>query len=105
MRRQERETAGATCGCCRWSTHADDCSLYNELIFDATILASSEAFMLAHIEAVIYPADRVRYVEDFARVVHHALRRVGVEVPLVEYNGLLQPRSSKEPALLLIDND
>ena len=66
MERHVDEVAEATCSCCHWSDDANDCSLYNEIIFDAHILAKSQEYMLANIEAVFFPADRPRHVEDFA---------------------------------------
>ena len=91
----EREIANATCECCNWSSGEDDCSLYNELIFDSARLDT-----LRNIEAVFFPADRVSWVENLAREVHGSLRRHGVQVPLVQYNALVD-RSG--PAFTLAD--
>ena len=86
MELHEREIAGATCECCNWSEDQDDCSIYNELVFDAHVLTPE--YMLPNIEAVIFPAGRTDWVENLARDMHEALKRHRVEVPLVQYHAL-----------------
>lgn len=86
MEAHEREVVNATCECCHWSDGSDDCSLYNELVFDVTKID-----VLGDIEAVFYPAERVPWVGRFARDVHEALRRHGKHVPLLLYHALIDP--------------
>ena len=57
MANQEREMKGATCECCHWTEGADDCSLYNELVFSTAVLARTPAQALASVQAVFFPAD------------------------------------------------
>ena len=87
MEEHEREIEGATCECCHWSADADDCSLYNELLFDTAVL--TPAYMLANIQAVMFPAGWHQNVEEWAHEVHDSLRRSGRRVPLVRYNALV----------------
>ena len=102
MERHVDEVAEATCSCCHWSDDANDCSLYNEIIFDAHILAKSQEYMLANIEAVFFPADRPRHVEDFAYEVHDALERHGIQVPLMRYNALVETNPEVMAAFTLV---
>ena len=92
MANQEREMKGATCECCHWTEGADDCSLYNELVFSTAVLARTPAQALASVQAVFFPADRVKWVETYARQVHRALKAARRHVPLVVYNGLIDKR-------------
>ena len=95
MELHETEIRGATCECCHWSSGHDDCSLYNEIIFSTAVMASSPAQMLANIEAVVFPTDRVQWVQNFAHAIHRAVARHGVHVPLLEYNALRYSSAEK----------
>ena len=101
MEQHEREIAGATCDCCQWTSDDDDCSLYNEIIMDTAVLEPT--YLLANIEAVMFPTDRPRWVEQFACEIHQTLRRNGgVEVPLLRYNALVAPSASEQPAFQIV---
>ena len=101
MTRHEAEIDGATCACCRWSDGNDDCSLYNEVIYDTAVLSPN--YTLANIEAVIFPAMRVRSVQEFAREVHAALlENGGVRRPLLQYNALVESNATIQPAFTLV---
>ena len=65
---------GATCECCHWTEGADDCSLYNERCLLDGRPRPPPAQALASIQAVFFPADRVKWVETYARQVHRALK-------------------------------
>ena len=96
MEIHEAELQGARCECCHWSDGDDDCSLYNELIFNTAVMASSPEHMVANIEAVVFPTDRVSWVENFARQIHRALAQNGIAVPLLEYNALVYSRTDRK---------
>ena len=55
-------------------------------------VAVTPAQALASIQAVFFPADRVKWVETYARQVHRALKAARRHVPLVVYNGLIDKR-------------
>jgi len=100
MAAHEREIAGAKCECCQWSPDADDCSLYNELVFDAAVLTPE--YTLANVEAVIFPASRGREVQRFAFDIQNAFKRNGGrDVPVLRYNALVD---STGPAFSLVTN-
>ena len=103
---QEAEFADATCECCSFHTGPIDCSLYNELIFDAKVLTPE--YFLDHIQAVVFPADTSHghgvehSLEYYARQVERTLKHKGVHVPLVRYDAF-SVHEPRYPALKLVE--
>ena len=106
METHEAEIEGATCECCSYHAGPNDCSLYNELIFDAKVLTPE--YFLDHIQAVVFPADTSHghgvehSLEHYARQVERTLKHKGVHVPLVRYDAFAVD-VPRYPALKLVE--
>ena len=106
METHEAEIADATCECCSYHAGPNDCSLYNELIFDAKVLTPE--YFLDHIQAVVFPADTSHghgvehSLEHYARQVERTLKHKGIHVPLVRYDAFARD-VPRYPALKLVE--